>query len=201
MCSSDLRSPRSLRVGYVKAAFERDEKDYPTKPFDLAALDVVRSVAGELIPVELPDLPYGAMRIILTAEAAAAFDELTRSGRDAELEQQGEDAWPNTFRVARFIPAADYINANRLRRVAMDRWAALMRTVDVIVAPTSSLQLVATNLTGHPSVIVPSGFRPDGTPVSITFLGGLFEEGKALTVANAYQRATAWHTRRPVLKG
>ena len=198
---SATRSPRSLRVGYVKAAFERDETDYPTKPFDLAALDVVRSVAGELIPVELPDLPYGAMRIILTAEAAAAFDELTRSGRDAELAQQGEDAWPNTFRVARFIPAVDYINANRLRRVAMERWAALMKTVDVIVAPTNSLQLVATNLTGHPSVIVPSGFRPDGTPVSITFLGGLFEEGKALTVANAYQRATAWHTRRPVLNG
>ena len=198
---SATRSPRSLRVGYVKAAFERDEKDYPTKPFDLAALDVVRSVAGELIPVELPDLPYGAMRIILTAEAAAAFDGLTRSGRDAELAQQGEDAWPNTFRVARFIPAVDYINAIRLRRVAMERWAALMKTVDVIVAPTNSLQLVATNLTGHPSVIVPSGFRPDGTPVSITFLGGLFEEGKALTVANAYQRATAWHTRRPVLNG
>jgi Asp-tRNA(Asn)/Glu-tRNA(Gln) amidotransferase A subunit family amidase len=196
---SSARSPRALRVGYVKAAFERDEKDYPNKPFDLAALDVVRRVTGELIPVELPDLPYGAMRIILTAEAAAAFDDLTRSGRDAELKRQDVDAWPNSFRVARFIPAADYINANRLRTLAIERWAALMKTVDVIVAPTNSTQLLATNLTGHPAVIVPSGFRADGTPVSITFLGGLFEEAKALTVAHAYQRATEWHTRRPKL--
>jgi len=74
-----------------------------------------------------------------------------------------------------------------------------MKTVDVIVAPTNSTQLLATNLTGHPAVIVPSGFRADGTPVSITFLGGLFEEAKALTVAHAYQRATEWHTRRPKL--
>jgi Asp-tRNA(Asn)/Glu-tRNA(Gln) amidotransferase A subunit family amidase len=76
-----------------------------------------------------------------------------------------------------------------------------MQTVDVIVAPTGSAQLLATNLTGHPAVIVPNGFRDDGTPVSITFLAGLFEEGKALAVANAYQRATEWHTRRPALGG
>ena len=190
-------SPRALRVGYVKSAFERDEKDYPNKPFDLAALDVVRGLVGDLTPVDLPDLPYGAMRLILTAEAAAAFDDLTRSGRDAELTRQDVDAWPNTFRVARFIPAVDYINANRVRSLAIARWAELMKTVDVIVAPTGPVQLLATNLTGHPAVIVPNGFREDGTPVSITFLGGLFEEATALAVANAYQRATAWHTRRP----
>jgi Asp-tRNA(Asn)/Glu-tRNA(Gln) amidotransferase A subunit family amidase len=194
-------SPRSVRVGYVKSAFDRDEKEYPTKPLDLAALDVVRSLAGELVPVELPDLPYGALRVILTAEAAAAFDDLTRSGRDAELTRQDADAWPNTFRVARFIPAVDYINANRVRALAIEQWARLMKTVDVIVAPTGSTQLLATNLTGHPAVIVPSGFRDDGTPVSITFLGGLFDEGKMLAVANAYQRATEWSRRRPMLTG
>jgi Asp-tRNA(Asn)/Glu-tRNA(Gln) amidotransferase A subunit family amidase len=187
-----------LRVGYVKAAFDRD---YASKAFDQATLDVLRAQGATLLPVELPDVDYGAMRLILTAEAAAAFDELTRSDRDRELTEQGPNAWPNTFRVARFIPAVDYVNANRLRSVAIERWAALMKTVDVIVVPTNGAnQLLATNLTGHPAVIVPNGFRDDGTPVSITFLGGLFEEGKPLRAAHAYQQATDFHRRVPPLK-
>ncbi|HEU4564497.1 MAG TPA: hypothetical protein VFS05_07610, partial [Gemmatimonadaceae bacterium] len=145
-----------------------------------------------------------AMRLILTAEAAAAFDDLTRSNRDAELVQQGPGDWANTFRTARFIPAADYINANRLRSIAIARWDELMRTVDVIVTPTSAAglaQLVATNLTGHPAVILPNGFREDGTPVSLTFLGGLYEEGKLLALAHAYQQATDFHLKHPRLEG
>ena len=140
------------------------------------------------------------MRLILTAEAAAAFDEMTRSGRDKELVQQGRNDWANSFRNARFIAAVDYVNANRLRTLAMQRWHELMQTVDVIVTPTGAQglnQLVATNLTGHPAVIIPNGFRDDGTPVSITFLGGLFEEGKLLAAAGAYQRATQFHLRHP----
>jgi len=190
--------PSQLRVGYVRSAFERD---YPQKAFDAATLDVLRAQGIALTPIELPEVEYGAMRMILTAEAAAAFDELTRSNRDAELTEQGPNAWPNTFRVARLIPAVDYINANRLRTVAIERWAALMKTVDVIVAPTNGgSQLLATNLTGHPAVIVPNGFRDDGTPVSITFLGGLFDETKPLLVAHAYQQATDFHRRVPPLK-
>ena len=205
--------PSSLRVGYVKTAFDlpeidpKDEKGerrlHATKKFDDAALDALRRLGINLIPVELPDLPYAAMRIILTAEAAAAFDELTRSGRDKELVQQGRSDWANAFRTARFIPAVDYVNANRLRTLAMQRWHELMKTVDVIVTPTGAQglsQLVATNLTGHPAVILPSGFRADGTPVSITFLGGLFEEGKLLAVAKAYQDATGFHLKHPTLK-
>jgi Asp-tRNA(Asn)/Glu-tRNA(Gln) amidotransferase A subunit family amidase len=155
-----------------------------------------------MVPVELPDIPYDAMRIILIAEAAAAFDDLTRSNRDSELVQQSRFDWANTFRTARFIPAVDYINANRVRSKTIDAWDALMKKVDVIVTPTSVVglpQLVATNLTGHPAVILPNGFRPDGTPVSLTFLGNLFEEGKLLAVANAYQRATGFHKVRPAI--
>ncbi|HEV2149319.1 MAG TPA: amidase [Longimicrobiaceae bacterium] len=189
--------PADLRIGYFREAFERDEKDYPTKRFDLATLDTLRALGATLVPVQLPEAPYGAMRLILVAEAAAAFDELTRSGRDDELTQQGPNAWPNTFRAARFIPAVEYINANRVRTLAMQAWAELFSGVDVVVAPTSGTQLVATNLTGHPAVILPNGFREDGTPVSITFLGGLFEEGTLLAVASAYQRATDFHLRRP----
>ena len=203
-------SPKKLRVGYVKAAFDLPVTDpadakrtlHPTKKFDDAALDVLRRIGINLIPVELPDVPYDAMRIILTAEAAAAFDELTRSDRDKELVQQGKFDWPNTFRTARFIPAADYINANRLRSIAIQKWDELMRTVDVIVTPTGAAnltQLVATNLTGHPAVILPNGFRDDGTPVSLTFLGGLFEEAKLLAIARAYHEATAFHLRHPVV--
>jgi Asp-tRNA(Asn)/Glu-tRNA(Gln) amidotransferase A subunit family amidase len=149
--------------------------------------------------VEIPDLNYGAMRIILTAEAGAAFDDLTRSGRVRELVQQGAGAWPNTFRTARFIPAVDYVNANRVRTLAIQQWDELMQTVDVIVAPTNGAQLTATNLTGHPAVILPSGFRDDGTPVSLTFLGRLFGEESLLRVANAYQKATTHHLKHPVL--
>ena len=188
--------PSQLRVGYVRGAFERD---YPNRAFDARSLDVLRSLGTTLVPVEVPDVAYDAMRIILMSEAAAAFDDLTRSGRDAELKEQGPGAWPNAFRVARFIPAVDYVNANRLRSVAIARWAELMRTVDVIVAPTSSSQLLATNLTGHPAVILPNGFREDGTPVSITFLGGLYQEASLLAVARAYQQATDFHTRHPTL--
>jgi Asp-tRNA(Asn)/Glu-tRNA(Gln) amidotransferase A subunit family amidase len=156
----------------------------------------------DLIPVDLPDVPYDPMRIILTAEAAAAFDDLTRSNRDSELVQQTRFDWANTFRQARFIPAVDYINANRVRTRAIDAWDELMKRVDVIVTPTSAEnfpQLVATNLTGHPAVILPNGFRPDGTPVSLTFLGGLFEEAKLLAVANAYQAATGFHLVHPAV--
>jgi Asp-tRNA(Asn)/Glu-tRNA(Gln) amidotransferase A subunit family amidase len=203
-------SPKSLRIGYVKAAFDlpmtdpKDEKRtlHGTKVFDDRALEVLRGMGINLIPVELPDLAYDAMRIILTAEAAAAFDDLTRSNRDAELVQQSRFDWANTFRMARFIPAVDYINANRVRSTAIEAWDELMKKVDVIVTPTGAAnlsQLVATNLTGHPAVILPNGFRPDGTPVSLTFLGGLFEEGKLLAVANAYQKATGFHKVHPAI--
>ncbi|HUF28682.1 MAG TPA: amidase [Gemmatimonadaceae bacterium] len=187
---------RSIRIGYVQGAFERES---PQQPFDQAVLDTMRRLGVALVPVEIPDMNYGAMRMILTAEAAAFFDDLTRSGRDAEMAQQGANAWPNSFRTARFIPAVEYINANRARTLAMEQWARLFETVDVIIAPTSGPQLTATNLTGHPAVILPNGFRENGTPVSITFLAGLYDEARLLVVASAYQRATEFHLRHPPL--
>jgi Asp-tRNA(Asn)/Glu-tRNA(Gln) amidotransferase A subunit family amidase len=203
-------SPKKLRIGYVKSAFDTPLTDpadpkrtlHGTKKFDDAALDVFKRLGISLIPVDLPDLPYDAMRLILSAEAAAAFDELTRSDNDNLLVQQGKFDWPNSFRTSRFIPAVDYVNANRVRSLAIRKWDELMSTVDVIVTPTGAAnlsQLVATNLTGHPAVIIPNGFRDDGTPVSLTFLAGLFEEAKALVVARAYQEATGFHLKHPVV--
>lgn len=188
---------RGLRVGFVASAFERPRA---TKAIDDDVLRVLRELGADLRPVELPAMEYGAMRIILTAEAGAAFDDLTRSGRVRELAQQGANAWPNTFRTARLIPAVDYINANRVRTLAIRAWAQFTEGFDVLVAPTSSGQLLATNLTGHPAVILPNGFREsDGTPLSITFVGRLFDESTMLRVAHAYQRATTHHLRHPQL--
>jgi Asp-tRNA(Asn)/Glu-tRNA(Gln) amidotransferase A subunit family amidase len=186
------------------------------KQFNDAALAKLRSMGINLIPVELPKYPYQSMRTILLAEAAAAFDDLTRSGRDKLLTQQSKDDWPNTFRTARFIPAVEYIQANRARMLAIDALAKVFDQVDVIVAPTFGTQLVVTNLSGHPALILPNGFRGDdapkpqvrngelqaggpGTPVSLTFLGQLYGEAKLLAVAKAYQDATDFHLKHPKL--
>jgi Asp-tRNA(Asn)/Glu-tRNA(Gln) amidotransferase A subunit family amidase len=158
------------------------------------------------------------MRSILVAEAAAAFDDLTRSGRDKLLTRQTKEDWPNTFRSARFIPAVEYIQANRARTIAMDFVSKVFEQVDVIVAPTFSTQLLITNLTGHPALILPNGLRGDdapkprvrengevdpggpGTPLSLTFLGQLYGEARLLAVAKAYQDATAFHLQHPKLE-
>ncbi|MEX2584637.1 MAG: amidase [Gemmatimonadota bacterium] len=194
------RSLTGLRIGYVPGAFERDASENPGEEFDTAALDRLRSLGVEPIPVDLPAFPYDDLTIILNAEAAAAFDALTRGGADAEMVRQERSAWPNVFRAARTIPAVEYINANRIRTLAIEAWARLFQAVDVIVTPTNApAQLTATNLTGHPAVILPNGFRSDGTPTSLTFLGGLYEESTLLTVARAYQESADFHLRHPRL--
>jgi Asp-tRNA(Asn)/Glu-tRNA(Gln) amidotransferase A subunit family amidase len=169
------------------------------RKFDQAVLDVFQNKLGiKLVSVELPKLPAQAMRPILTAEAATAFDELTRSGADARLTAQTANDWPNTFRESRFIPAVEYINANRARTLLMQQFAEIFKRVDVILSPTFGAQLLDTNLTGHPSVILPNGFRSaDNTPTSITFVGDLFGEARMLAVAKSYQDATDFHLKHP----
>ena len=192
--------PRSgiagLRIGYLKGAFEAE---HATKAFDLAAIEVLQRLGAALVPIELPtELPTAALRIILTAEAAAAFDEITRSGRDDQMVQQTRNAWPNSFRSARFIPAVEYIQANRIRSMLMHKVDEVLREVDVVATPSfGGNSLLTTNLTGHPAVVLPNGFNPDGTPVSLAFLGRLFGEADVLALAEAYQGATEFHTRRP----
>lgn len=185
-----------LRVGYLRSAFEREREG---KALDDAALEILRRAGVDPIPVELPgEFPLASLRIILTAEAAAAFDDLTRSGRVAELVQQGPGAWPNTFRTGRMIPAVEYIQANRVRTMVMGAMEAALDGVDVLVAPSFAPDLLLmTNLTGHPVVVVPSGFAPGGTPVSLSFVGGLWKEGEAAAVARRFQEAGDFHRRRP----
>jgi Asp-tRNA(Asn)/Glu-tRNA(Gln) amidotransferase A subunit family amidase len=187
-----------IRVGYLKKAFERD---YKTKKNDQAVLEILGQLGIELIPFELPEFPARAIALILRAEAAAAFDELTRSGRDDLLVRQGQEAWPNIFRQSRFIPAVEYIQANRLRTLLMHQMAEKMKDIDVYVAPTyGSASLLVTNMTGHPTVVVPNGFDEQGSPTSISFIGNLFEEAKTLRLAKAFQDATDFHLKHPRLE-
>jgi Asp-tRNA(Asn)/Glu-tRNA(Gln) amidotransferase A subunit family amidase len=158
------------------------------------------------------------MASLLTAEAAAAFDDLTMSGRDALLTEQGIEDWPNAFRIARFYPAVEYIQANRARTLAVQQVSALFEKVDIIVTPSSGNQLTATNLTGHPALIVPNGLRgadapkpppiDDGdhddiggpnTPVSLTFLAGHYQDARLAAFGWAYQQAAGFLNLHPNL--
>jgi Asp-tRNA(Asn)/Glu-tRNA(Gln) amidotransferase A subunit family amidase len=189
---------KDIRIGYLKKMFERKYRD---KKNDEASLEALRSLGVELVPIDLPELPVNALSFILSAEAAAAFDELTRSNRDDLLVRQGRGAWPNSFRQARLIPAVEYIQANRVRTLLMEEMAQKMKGIDVYVAPTSGgNNLLLTNLTGHPAVVVPNGFDEKGSPRSISFIGNLFEEAKTLRVAKAFQDVTDFHRKHPDLE-
>jgi len=185
-----------LRLGYVKADFE---KPSPAKANHDAVLGVLKGLGAELVPFELPPYPTDDMIIVLSAEAGAAFDELTRSGRDELMVRQIPDAWPNAFRLSRFIPAVEYIQANRVRTLTIEDMARRMRAVHAYVTPSFGDSLTLTNLTGHPAVVVPDGFTEKGLPTSITFIGQLYAEGELLRVARAYQEKTGFHLKRPPL--
>jgi Asp-tRNA(Asn)/Glu-tRNA(Gln) amidotransferase A subunit family amidase len=223
---------KKLRVGYLKSAFEVPElpagasetqnKGLARRAYDakygLSALDELRNMGVALVALEMPKFPFGDIVPVLEAESAAAFDELTRSGRDKLLTGQMPFDWPNQFRVARFYSAVDYVQAQRARTLAIAEMAKLFAQVDVIVTPSTGAQLQATNLTGHPAVIVPNGLRGDGaplpdktgdgdpqnaggpgTPVSLTFLGALYSDARLAALARAYQEATSFHLLRPKL--
>jgi len=184
-----------LKIGYLKSAFD---SVHPEKEFDNATLEKFRSLGAQLIPIELPDAPVGALSFILTAEEGAAFDDLVRSGRDDQLVRPAQ---ANSMRKARFIPAVEYIQANRIRYLVIQQMARLMDQVDVYLAPTSVGQnSLLTNLTGHPCVVLPNGFSGDGTPVSVTFIGKLYGEAELLAVAKAYQESTNFHRQHPDLE-
>ncbi|MFQ5511908.1 MAG: amidase, partial [Candidatus Krumholzibacteriia bacterium] len=188
---------RKLRVGYLEKSFGGD---YPFKDTDAATLEALRALGANLVPIELPDYPVEALGYILSAEAAAAFDELTRSNRDDLMVRQIKNAWPNVFRSSRFIPAVEYIQANRLRYTIIQEMEKIMTGVDVYVSPSfEGNNLLLTNLTGHPCVVLPNGFNEEGSPVSITFIGRLFDEAKLLAVAKAYQDASGFHKKHPPL--
>jgi Asp-tRNA(Asn)/Glu-tRNA(Gln) amidotransferase A subunit family amidase len=186
-----------LKIGYLKSDFD---KEYDFHKNDSLTLKKLRELGAELIPVELPKIDVTSLSFILSAEAAAAFDELTRTNQDKKLVRQIKNAWPNVFRSARFIPAVEYINANRIRSLLIGKMQDLMERVDVYLAPSwEGDNLLLTNLTGHPCIVLPNGFSEEGTPTSINFMGKLFDEGTLIAVAKAYQDATDHHLKHPDL--
>jgi len=155
----------------------------------------------ELTEFNLPDINPNIISFILNTEAAAAFDEITRNNLDDLMIRQGKNAWPNAFRQARFVPTVEYLQANRIRTLLIEEMARLFKEkeIEVYVAPSAGSNLLLTNLTGHPVVVVPCGFDDSGHPLSISFIGNLFEEGKTLRLAKAYQLATGYHLKHPDL--
>lgn len=207
------RTLADLTIGFVEELFEeergRNAKTEEEKAraaewrqFDRRSLDLLRQLGARLVPVKLPSkTPVGPLSLILTAEAATAFDALVLDGRVKTMVRQTADAWPNVFRQGRLIPAVDYLRAQRVRSLLMRETEECLAGVDLFVAPTyGGRSLLLTNLTGHPCVVVPNGFRlSDGTPTSLTFTGRLRGEADVLAAADLFQRATDFHTRRPKL--
>lgn len=190
-----LNSLEGIRIGYVKADFEGSEDG---QPLDRATLQKLGDLGANLVSVQLPDMDVSALALILSAEAAAAFDELTRSNQDDRLVRQIRQAWPNVFRAARFIPAVEYIQANRARTRLIRDMNQLLDTVDLLVTPSFAGDiLLTTNLTGHPCVVLPNGFSTADQPHSVTLVGRLMDEARLLAVARCYQLATAFHTTYP----
>jgi Asp-tRNA(Asn)/Glu-tRNA(Gln) amidotransferase A subunit family amidase len=187
-----------LRVGILRV------KNWPARNCDKAFIQWLKKQTKELVEVNLPEADYGSMLVMLQAEAAAAFDELTRSGRDDQLSGQRANDWPNQFRAARTIPAVEYIQASRLRQKLVQDMHTSLANIDVLITPThSGPTLTATNLSGHPTYVLPVGRNElkqnGGRPMMLSLVGQLDGEGPLLALAEAWQQATDWHLTRPSL--
>ncbi len=206
-----------LRLGYSPAWFESDEAN----EVDHAALEAARDAGLELVEIALPELPYDSLETIVDVESAAAFEELTLSGRDDGLVRQDDGAYPNMFRAARFVPAIDLLQAERLRRAVMEVLAEVFGEVDAVIGslPGASMMSI-TNFTGHPSLTIPAGFverrgrgmsppsddpdmRPDAdgpfhsVPHAVTLWGRLFDEGRLCNIGMALEAELGVRDRRP----
>ncbi len=209
-------SVSGLRVGY----FPKWMQENPATEVDRAAVDVVRKVGMIPVEVSIPDWPYDSMNLILFAEGAASFEELTLSGGLRELKAQVPDAWPNIFRQARFLSAVDFVQADRLRRKVAEEMARLFSRVDLLLVPSvRDEMLTITNFTGHPALVLRAGFvevsqarsdwapdpehplpkfnPPRRVPHGVTLIGKLFEEGRMVNAGMALERAFGVAEERP----
>lgn len=198
----------ALRVAYLRSAFEDDDADEDgnedpqraagrrqTLADNRAALDVLRGLGVRAAPLDLPELPSGAIGFILGTEAAAAFDAPTLNARlDGMRDEPERSRWPDSFRASRFVPAVEYLQANRLRMRLIEDLHEALGDFDLFVGSRLGL----TNLTGHPEISLPGGFH-EGSPTSLRFTGKLFGEREILRLAHAFQMATDHHLQHPPL--
>ncbi len=194
-----LQTLKGTRIGYLKKAFE---SNYTNRVNDSLTLLKLRALGAELIPFELPAYPVGDLTITIGVEGGAGFDELTLTNKDDQMVRQTKNAWPNEFRSARYIPAVEYVQAQRVRtKMIRDLYQVLKKErIEVYITPTyAGGNLTYTNLSGHPSICLPNGFNRTGMPTSITFTSQLYAEAKLLAVAKVYQDATRWHKVHPKL--
>lgn len=193
------KAPSELKVAYLKKDIESDTSEMGLNI--QSSLEVFKSMGVEPKPIELPTgFPYAGFDIILRAESGAFFDELVRSGEVDLMVEQGPTSRANSLRQSRFIPAVEYLQANRHRKQLIEEVHALFKEYDVIIAPTfKGRQMLITNLTGHPVVTVPNGFDSKGRPTSLTLIGNLYDEGSILALAQAFQMATDFAQKYPPL--
>ena len=188
---------KKLRFAYAENYFKR----LPQDAMEWKVLEAYKSMGIDVKPVEFPDstvYPANLITVILSAESAAAFDELTRTNRDDLVERQDKGFWPNSFRSARVIPAVEYINANRYRYTLCEKIQAFMKNYDVVIVPSfAGSQLAITNLTGNPVVCMPMGYSQRNLPSSITLIGNLYDEASILEAAKAYQDKTGFNKKHP----
>ncbi len=191
--------PEQYKVGYLKNLIEKDTTDSGDNL--RKAIKLLQKNGVKTIPVELPkNFPYEVFDIILRAEAGAFFDELVRSGEVDKMVQQNKKSRANSLRQSRFIPAVEYLQANRFRGELIEQMYDLMKELDILISPTfGGNQLMITNLTGHPVICVPSGFDIKNHPTSISFLGNLYQEDKILEFANFFQSISNFHLEYPPL--
>ncbi|MBG83692.1 MAG: amidase [Phycisphaerae bacterium] len=175
---------KGLRVGYNPKWFEDSE----SAGIERKAIDALKAAGVELVEITLPEWPWDSLFTILLAEAAAAFESITRNDRDDELAWQDPEAWPNTFRQSWFIPAPELIQVDRFRRRCMEHFADLFDSIDAIAAPSFVDGLIISmNCTGNPSLTVPVDLKPSGSPHGVTIIGRLFDEGTLLRLGRVIE--------------
>lgn len=194
---SDKIDCRKLRMAYAANYF----KNLPATAPQWNVLEVYKKLGANIQAIDFPDssiYPFSIMDPIISAECAAAFDGLTRSNKDDLIRRQDKAFWPNSFRVSRFVPAVEYINANRHRYTLMQAMNDFMKNYDVVIVPSfAGNQLAMTNLTGHPVIVFPVGFNQNGSPTSITLIGNLYADATIVAAAKAFQTATDFHLKHP----
>jgi len=191
---------KGFKIGYFKKLFNKKDTT-KVRVNDSLSLQVFKNLGAELHEVKMPDsIPYDAFDIIIRSEAGAFFDELVRDHKERMLSEQDESSRANSLRQSRFISAVEYLQANRHRKILIEKFNAMLKGYDFIISPVDGKDVsLATNLTGHPAICMPNGFDAKGRPTSILLIGNLYDEAPLLEATYLFQQATEFEEKHPLL--